>query len=465
MKSLAIAVSLLVLVATSTSAAEDFTGTKEVHLIHGDLGSPKAKTIVITDRAKIAKLVATIKLEKKEPVGLSGRTAMRDQDKTKEQVISELQALRGRVAAWQESEARADCLLQTVPLGVAECDTEGVITLVNPAYENMTGYSREELVGMRVADLVQDGPQREALSEYFQHLLLEQPAPSPYQCKDITKAGRLIDVQVDWAYKRDSQGHVVGFTSIISDITGRKRAEQALQASEERFRKVFEEGPIGVALVGLDTRIQHVNRRFCEMLGYSEDEILALGIQGITHPDDFELDQQLAMRVTRGEIPSYTIDKRYIRKDGKAIWGRLTVSMMHDADGTPTIGIGMIEDITDRKQAEQELAKSKAVLLAAIDCLPFNFFAIGLDGRYTLQNAVSKAQHGADVIGKRPEEVCPNEHDLAIWLDNNRRAFAGEKVEGEVALSLARQRGAILLQRHCSDSRRRGVVRHPRGQH
>ena len=76
------------------------------------------------------------------------------------------------------------------------------------------------------------------------------------------------------------------------------------------------------------------------------------------------------------------------------------------------------------------------MLQAAIDCLPFNFFAIGLDGRYMLQNAVSRAQQGGDAIGKLPEEVCSNMHDLAIYRDNNRRAFAGEKVEGEVALSL-----------------------------
>ena len=105
-------------------------------------------------------------------------------------------------------------------------------------------------------------------------------------------------------------------------------------------------------------------------------------------------------------------------------------------DGRLYGALGVNVDITERKRVEQELAKSEAMLQAAIDCLPFNFFAIGLDGRYVLQNAVSKAQQRADVIGKRPEEVCPNEHDLAIWLDNNRRAFAGEKVEGEVTLSL-----------------------------
>jgi PAS domain S-box-containing protein len=90
----------------------------------------------------------------------------------------------------------------------------------------------------------------------------------------------------------------------------------------------------------------------------------------------------------------------------------------------------------ETQEARQELAKQRVILQAAIDCLPFNFFAIGLDGRYMLQNAVCKAQQQADVVGKRPEDVCPNEHDLAIWLENNRRAFAGEKVEDEVTLSL-----------------------------
>lgn len=98
--------------------------------------------------------------------------------------------------------------------------------------------------------------------------------------------------------------------------------------------------------------------------------------------------------------------------------------------------VAELERNTHSKLAEEELTRNRAVLRATIDCLPFNFFAIGPDGHYMLQNAISKEQHKADVIGKRPEEVCPNPHDLALWLDNNRRAFAGERVEGEVTLSL-----------------------------
>ena len=88
----------------------------------------------------------------------------------------------------------------------------------------------------------------------------------------------------------------------------------------------------------------------------------------------------------------------------------------------------------DSKQTERELTKSKAMLQATIDCLPFDFFALDSDGRYILQNATCKI-HWGDFIGKTPEEICPNEEDLTIWLDNNRRAFSGEKVEGDVSYS------------------------------
>ena len=80
----------------------------------------------------------------------------------------------------------------------------------------------------------------------------------------------------------------------------RKRAEAALQSSEERFHKIFEEGPIGVALVSLDFRIQHVNLHFCDMLGYSENEIIAIGLAGITHPDDLQRDSHLGSSLRRG---------------------------------------------------------------------------------------------------------------------------------------------------------------------
>ena len=150
-------------------------------------------------------------------------------------------------------------------------------------------------------------------------------------------------------------------------IAEKKVAEQALQDGAERFSKVVEQGPMGVILVGLDARVHRVNRRCCEMLGYTEEEIIARGIAGITHPDDREADHELAKSLLRGEIASYTIEKRYVGKNEHAMWGQLIASIMHDPAGRPSLVIGMIEDITLRKRIQAALQESEDKLQKAHD--------------------------------------------------------------------------------------------------
>jgi PAS domain S-box-containing protein len=134
------------------------------------------------------------------------------------------------------------------------------------------------------------------------------------------------------------------------DITKSKRTEEALRESEDRFRKIFEDGPLGMAIVGRDYRFAMVNRRFCEMLGYTAEELLTLTFADITHPD--HVDQEIAeiKKLYTGEIPRYRTEKRYIRKDGSAIWGALTVSPIRDRDGCIVSTLALVEDISERKR-------------------------------------------------------------------------------------------------------------------
>ncbi len=133
------------------------------------------------------------------------------------------------------------------------------------------------------------------------------------------------------------------------------RALEAVTATEQQFRATFETVAVGMARVRLDGRWLLVNDRFCEITGYSREELLQRSFADITYPDDLGIDFEKVGELRSGEITTYGTEKRYIRKDGRLVWVNLTVSLVRDSDGDPLYLISVIEDITERKQAEEEL--------------------------------------------------------------------------------------------------------------
>ena len=143
--------------------------------------------------------------------------------------------------------------------------------------------------------------------------------------------------------------------AIVRDISGRKRADEALYLSEARFRGAFESAGHGVALVDLDGRFLRVNPAFCRITGYSEEEMLARDFRNITYPDDLAESIESAKRMRNGEISTFEMEKRYIRKDATIVWVQLNVSMVYDKAGKPAHQVTQVQDITARKEAEAAL--------------------------------------------------------------------------------------------------------------
>ena len=174
--------------------------------------------------------------------------------------------------------------------------------------------------------------------------------------------GRTIWLRTNKVPLRDASGAVFGVLGTYEDTTEQRQAAIDLHESEERFRATFEQAAVGIVHVGTDGRFLRVNRRLCEMVGYTREELLAQTFQEITHPADLEADMENVRRILAGEIQAFSMEKRYIRKDGTAAWIALTVSLARDAEGRSKYLIGVIEDIEPRRRAEEQEARLRSQL-------------------------------------------------------------------------------------------------------
>ncbi len=148
------------------------------------------------------------------------------------------------------------------------------------------------------------------------------------------------------------------FVAVFDNVTERKQAEAVIRESEERFRGTFEQAAVGVAHVATDGRFLRVNRRLCETLGYSADELASMTFEAITYPEDLAIGAAERQQLLAGEIPHYAIEKRYIRKDGSPVWINLTVTLAQVA-GEGRYFISVIEDISERKRVQSALLASE----------------------------------------------------------------------------------------------------------
>jgi PAS domain S-box-containing protein len=149
------------------------------------------------------------------------------------------------------------------------------------------------------------------------------------------------------------------FLGLIRDISNRVEMGRALRESEEKFANAFRHSPHGMGFVGRDGSWLKANRALCEMLGYSEEELLQRRVSDITHPDDVSADVEELSRLISGETTSYHLVKRYYRKDGRLIWVSLAVAPVHNAEGVPTYFIGQVQDITREREMEEQRAHAE----------------------------------------------------------------------------------------------------------
>ena len=202
----------------------------------------------------------------------------------------------------------------------------------------------------------------------------------------------------------DRTGQVAAVNAeLVREIGEREHAEEALRVSEERFRRYFDLGLIGMAITSPDKGCLEVNDELCRILGYERSEILQKHWSEITHPDDLAADVVQFERVLAGEIDAYSLDKRWIRKDGRIIDSIMAAKCVRRADGSVDYFVGLVQDITERKQAEDSVRKAHLRVDMIVNSISDNFFGMDHEGRFTYFN-----KHAADQmrrLGKDPDAL------------------------------------------------------------
>jgi PAS domain S-box-containing protein len=364
--------------------------------------------------------------------------------------------------ALRESEERFRRTFELAGSGLAHIGLDRRFMRVNPRLCEILGYPEAELLKLRGKD-ISHPEDADVINHERPRLYAGEIDEVRLEKRYIRKDGSVVWVHFAMVVERDPQGRPKYEIAVYDDITARREAEEALRQSEERFRRTFELAGSGLAQVGLDGRFLRVNPRVCEIFGYSEAELCALRVKDISHPEDRDAADGPRARVIAGDIDEARLEKRYIRKDGRVVWVALAIAMERDPQGRPLYAISVLDDVTERKQAEialraahEELKRSNSELeqfayvashdlqeplrmVSSYTQLLGRRYAGKLDAdaaefmRYIVDGAARMKQLIEDLLtysraGSRTKQFGPAELDAAL-----RRALANLKVAIEEA--------------------------------
>lgn len=340
------------------------------------------------------------------------------------QYSEELEATRESI---QHSEARMGGIVSSAMDAIISVDSDQIVILFNAAAETMFRCPSAEALGKPIDRFI---PQR-FREAHKQHI--KTFGQTSHTARSMRSLGTLTGVRADGGEfpieASISHVQVAGqktYTVILRDITERKQAEEALHASEAEFRASFYSAAVGKAQVDPQTgRYLRVNPKFCEITGYSEQELLQKTFIDLTHPDDRDADKLAHERLIRGETDGISVEKRYVGKDGRIAWVNISTSLIRDENGRPMRTSAVIQDITERKEAENALRASEARFVKAFHANPAAMCVTTMtDGRFIEVN-----DHYCQLFKLTREELIGQSSvQMKLWSNPFERTMLVERL-------------------------------------
>jgi PAS domain S-box-containing protein len=335
----------------------------------------------------------------------------------------------------RESNERITNILESISDAFIVLDKEWRLTHVNPQAEEMLAplnKTRADLLRknywMEFPDLVGT-----ALEKNFRRAVAEK----------VKVEFELFYQPLDsWFHIRAYPGRD-GLSVYFLDITKQKRADEALRENAERLRAMFNQAAVGIAMGTLEGRFIEANQKFSDILGYPIEELRGRTFLDVTHPDDLERTRSSTRRLLAEEIADLVYEKRYVRKDGSAVWSRSTVTLLKDAAGKPQRFVAVIEDITARKVAETALRESEERFRSIVHATPECVKVVGADGTLLAMNSAGcgmvEADTDAEIIGQSVYGLIAPQFRQQ-FIDFNESVCQGKK--GEMEFEIIGLKGA-----------------------
>ncbi len=317
------------------------------------------------------------------------------------ELVMQNEELRRTQRELEASRGRYFDLYDLAPVGYVTLSKTGQILETNLTAANMLGLARSALVNQPLTRFIL--PEDRDIYYHSHQALIETRTRQVCEIGVLRQGKPPFRCQMEVTMSEDACGTSV-YHTMMSDVTERRKMEAMLRESEELFRLTFDRLPIGAAMVDADQRIMRANTEFCRMLGYSEEEITGVALKDITHPEDIPAELDNLRMMQNGGTDSFTMEKRYIRKDGSVVWGQLTAGMVRDSRSCPKYALRMVEDITGRKQTEKNLEERTAQLEEANNELESFSYSISHD----IQTPLRAIDGFARIVLRKPDDFDEN---------------------------------------------------------
>jgi two-component system, NtrC family, sensor kinase len=311
----------------------------------------------------------------------------------------------------RESNQRFRAVFEQAAVGMSLLSLSGKFIRVNPRLCEILNYSELEMLQLSWEDItyIDDlQPELENIRCLFVGTFESYAIEKRFLCKN----NQIKWVHISMSLVRDKDNIPQYFVAVVKDISRRKEVEEALKESEQRFSGIFQQAAVGIHLMKLDGEFLQVNPRFCQILGYTQSEIFNISLDDITYDAyDLETEHTYRCQLLDGEIPTYSMEKRLIHKDGQIRWVNLSVSLVRDSEQKPQYGIGVLEDISEQKLAQQAQQESEARLRKLAANIPgvIYTFTLSSDSSIKFEYISSACREIQEV---EPEEVLENGYIL-----------------------------------------------------